>query len=123
MCDREASPLFETCRKISGHIVKLVAYEKGKGELCFDVEVPKQGPAVSESLITFSQLIDLHRRGDKDHERPAIEGLASDTFTPTDDIDVNDAESRIIKVLHPVMERLAIRPMGLTTAEQGLGSG
>jgi len=122
VCDRDPSPLFQTTRKISGHEVRLVAYEKGKGELGFDVQVPERGRGVSECLISFSQLIDLHGRGDREHERPAIEGLASDTFTPTDDIDINDVESRIVRVLHPVMERLIMRPTALSVIERGLGS-
>lgn len=122
VCDRETVPLFECWRKIGGHIVNMVGYEKGKGELCFDLNMPNEGPGVSHCVITFPQLIELHSYGDKELEKPLIEALAAESCSTSEDIDVNEMDSKIIRVLHPVMERLRIKPTALTMAEHGLSS-
>jgi hypothetical protein len=118
-CSRTADTLYQGWRRISGHWVEVRAHEEAKGALAFTLQAPMLGWEEYRCVVPFKELIRLNECGDPQLERPAIQRLgelpALGDDGEADDADhAMEAKSTIATVLHPVMDRLAIRPTAHT---------
>jgi hypothetical protein len=120
VCERHVTPLFRSVRKISGHQIKIMAFEEAKGELTFEFTIGDSKERF-RNTVTFPDLIDLYQHGDQRLEAPYIFNLGGIPISSENDDEGDDnlteSSSKIAGILHPVIERLSVIPTALTYLE------